>query len=343
VLLSCKISNSILNFLENQGEDLSDLLDVTILPEEFLRDTSYWMQAAEMEEFLRQALQLSQRTQEYNLFQRAGHEGPSLRAWGVLDSVLRMMPRPQEILAQPERFLSYFVSPSPPIEDLRRTENSVEFDLAVSADQYPLATSFLVASFESLPVYGGQPLASCRWEGIHIHIQWSAEHETLFGNQSQDRQISPELMRSILSTLEKHAHELEEKNRELQSKNEALLLAQANFQAAQLVPKISKLPVRIDSLEKESPSLSRSRAPVDQQQTQTLKNNISRLSDYMVRAQQLITMLVAQGRMNSQVKEAMRRVDWDRVRQQFPKTIEECQLTLESNIEFSESQGEAHV
>ncbi len=348
MLLSCKISNSILNFLENQGEDLSDLLDATVLPEEFLRDPSYWMQAAEMEEFLRQALQLSQRTQEYNLFQRAGHEGPSLRAWGVLDSVLRMMPRPQEILAQPERFLSYFVSPSPPIEDLKRTENSIDFDLAVSADQYPLATSFLVASFESLPVYGGQPLASCRWEGIHIHIRWNVEQAALFETAEQDRQISPELMRSVLSTLEKHARELEEKNRELQAKNEALLLAQANFQAAQLMPKISKLPVNLES---EEPLAKPGIAALAEQQALALQGNIARLSDYMVRAQQLITMLVAQDRMSPQVKEAMRRMDWDRVRQQFPKTIEECQLTLNGNLKSdfpirelqSEFQGEIHV
>ena len=47
---------------------------------------------------------------------------------GVLDSVLRMLPRPHEILNQPERF-SYFISPGPPADNIKRSSNSIEFDL----------------------------------------------------------------------------------------------------------------------------------------------------------------------------------------------------------------------
>lgn len=309
---------------------------MTALPEEFLRDTSYWMSADEMETFLHHAQKLSQRIQEYNFFQRVGHEGPTLRAWGVLDSVLRMMPRPHEILAQPERFLSYFVSPSPPIDHLKRTENSIDFDLAVSADQYPLVTRYLIASFESLPVYGGQPLASCTWTGIHIHIQWSLEQKTMFDGLELDRQISPELMRTVLATLEKHAKELEEKNRELQAKNEALILAQTHFDSnAEVLRKESLL------LNAEPAKASAHSNPVrlPEENLHLLTQNMARLNDYMVRAQQLITMLVAQGRMSPQVKEAMKRVGWEHVCNQFPITIEECQRTLKS----SHQQGETHV
>ena len=336
MLLSCKISNSILTFLEGQGEDISDLLDMTALPEEFLRDTSYWMPADDMEIFLHHAQKLSQRTQEYNFLQKVGHDGPTLRSWGVLDSVLRMMPRPHEILAQPERFLSYFVSPSPPIDHLKRTENSIEFDLAVSADQYPLSTRYLISSFESLPVYGGQPLASCQWNGIHINIQWSLEQKTMFEGLELDRQISPELMRTVLATLEKHSQALEEKNRELQAKNEALILAQTHFDSNHENTKNSSLPLSTEAMRAPA-AVNPVRLP--EESFLLLTQNMARLGDYMVRAQQLITMLVAQGRMNSQVKEAMRRVDWERVRTQFPQTIEECQRTLRS----SHQQGETHV
>ena len=51
--------------------------------------------------------------------------------------------------------------------------------------------------------------------------------------------------------------------------------------------------------------------------------NLSRLHDYMVRAQQLITMLQAQGKSTPAVKEAMRRVDWDFVKEQYPRTVRE--------------------
>ena len=153
---SCKISNAVLTVLEQQGEDLSPLYEQIHLPMELLKDSSYWMTAPEMENFLETVLRLPLKREE-NILQRAGHEGPELRAWGVLDSVLRMMPHPQEIFNQPEQFLSYFISPKPPIENLRRDEASISFDLPLPAEQYPLVTTYPKATVESLPVYVGQP------------------------------------------------------------------------------------------------------------------------------------------------------------------------------------------
>jgi signal transduction histidine kinase len=46
--------------------------------------------------------------------------------------------------------------------------------------------------------------------------------------------------------------------------------------------------------------------------------NVHRLNDYMVRAQQLIVLLVGQDRLNPQVREAMRRTDWDYIKTEFP-------------------------
>jgi len=37
-----------------------------------------------------------------------GHECHELRAWGVLDSVIRMMQKPQDLFLQPHRFLKLF-------------------------------------------------------------------------------------------------------------------------------------------------------------------------------------------------------------------------------------------
>jgi hypothetical protein len=60
-----------------------------------------------------------------------------------------------------------------------------------------------------------------------------------------------------------------------------------------------------------------------------LKGNVSKLSDYMVRAQQLITMLVGQDRLKPAIKEAMRRVDWERVKSQYPLTVQESRELLD--------------
>jgi hypothetical protein len=332
VLLSCKISSSVLSFLENQGEDISPLLEATQLPEEFLRDPSYWMQAQDMEVFLFQALEISMRHFEGPLFQKIGHEGPSLRSWGVFDSVLRMMPKPHEILSQPGRFLAYFISPAPPIDNVQRTEHSIEFDLPISTDQYPLSAAYLAASFESLPLYVGQALASCEWQGIHVKLRWNTDQENFFDGVDLGHTLSPDLMRNVMATLEKHAKDLEEKNRELQAKNEALQLAQKELEAslnAKLMLSSQQSPTLL-SLTEEAWAHGNQRSDLcSAESLEQMQQDFSRLGDYMVRAQQLVTMLVAQGRLTPQVKEAMRRVDWDRVQKQFPMTLEDCRRRLE--------------
>lgn len=316
---SCKITSAVLDFLEQQGEDLAPLLEGVDSPEELLRDSSYWISAKDAEDFLQKALLLYQPKHRESLLVSAGHTGHERRSWGVLDSVLRMMPQPHEIFAQPEKLISYFVSPAPPIENVVRAANGVEFDLPVSADLYPLVTTYLRASFEALPMYVGQAIGSCAWDGIHLKLSWHQDQQSMFA-QDPGHQISPELMRSIVDSLEKHQRELEAKNKELQEKNEfllrnlkqnaALVLQQSTDAATTDVQNAGTL----DFIEDSS--------------ILSLEQNVARLGDYMVRAQQLITMLVAQDRLNPSVKEAMRRTDWEKIKDLFPQTIGECQSIL---------------
>lgn len=275
------------------------------------------MQATDMEAFLQQVQQM-----DANL-QKLGHMGPELRAWGVLDSVLRMMPRTEEILNQPDRFLAYFVSPAPPIDNIKRQEGCIDFDLPISSVQYPLVTRYLSAAMESLPLYNGHSLATCRWEDIRVSMNWSTDQKSLIGETDLGHSLNPELMRSVLATLEKHSKELEEKNRELQARNEALLSAQKkNYLEKQQFRTVESAPIA-------SPLLSLAAfESCELPHRNLLRQNIAKMGDYMVRAQQLVTLLVAQGRMTPQVKEAMRRVDWDRVQKQFPETMQECREIL---------------
>jgi hypothetical protein len=326
MLFSCKISSAILAHFDEVGEDLTPLLESTTLPEEFLRDPSYWMKAADMETFLQTAQKICR--DDGPIFQKIGHSGPELRAWGVLDSVLRMMPRPQEILAQPQRFLSYFISPEPPVENLRRTDSSIEFDLPVSSEIYPLVTSYLKAAFESLPVYVGQSLAQASWHDIHLKLSWVADQESMF-EKDPGHSISPELLRSVVASLENHQRELEEKNRDLQERNELLARAHREMeeqiaQKAQIEGVLSETVHRLDF--------------IDESSIQVLRHNLAKLTDYMVRAQQLITMLVGSDRMKPVVKESMKRTDWERVKLQFPLTVQESRDILDKTQKKYEEQ-----
>lgn len=336
---SCKISNAVLTVLEEQGEDLTPLYEQTHLSVELLRDSSYWISAPDMEHFLEMAVRLPLK-QDVDLLTKAGHNGPELRAWGVLDSVLRMMPRPQEIFNQPEQFLSYFISPKPPIENLRRDEVSISFDLPLPAEQYPLVTTYLKAAFESLPVYVGQPLARCEWTGITLKLNWSTEQKSIFSeNQNIGHQVSPDLFKSLIDDLQttqreredlqKYVGDLEEKirNYEKEKLHVSAEVEVSELSKASLIP--HEGPLSNLSFDSESPAY-------------VLNQNLARMHDYMVRAQQLITMLAAQGKMTPAVKEAMRRVDWEFVKTQYPRTVFES-MELVKKINAKNYSSEAGV
>ncbi|MBO9668061.1 MAG: hypothetical protein J7501_14770, partial [Bdellovibrio sp.] len=66
--------------------------------------------------------------------------------------------------------------------------------------------------------------------------------------------------------------------------------------------------------------------------------------DYMVRAQQLITMLAAQGKATPAVKEAMRRVDWEFVKTEYPRTVfKSMELVKKISLKNSDKEGNQHV
>lgn len=333
---SCKISNAVLNILEEQGEDLSLLYDdQTHLPLELMRDPSYWISAPDMEEFLRLVLRLPLKNSE-SLLERAGHDGPQLRSWGVLDSVLRMMPRPQEIFNNPEQFLSYFISPKPPVENLRRQDDKISFDLPLSAEQYPLVTTYLKAAFESLPVYVGQPLAKCEWTDITIQMTWADKQESFVEEASLGHQVSPALFQSLIDDLQntqreredlqKYVNDLEARLHDLEKQTQTEGSKSPNAQDSERLLIVDDVTLRDTGGDSSS---------------YVLNQNLARMHDYMVRAQQLITMLLGQqNKMPAGVKEAMRRMDWEHVKTQYPRTVfESMEVVKKMHLNNSEQEG----
>jgi hypothetical protein len=156
-------------------------------------------------------------------------------------------------------------------------------------------------------------------------------------------QVSPDLFQSLLNDLQKTQREredlqkyvgdLEEKIRNYEKQK---LAAAANVEVeAETSTKGSLIPhegslshLNFDS---ESPAYA-------------LNQNLARMHDYMVRAQQLITMLAAQGKTNPAVKEAMRRVDWEFVKTEYPRTVfKSMELVKKMNHKNSDKEGTHHV
>jgi len=316
VLFSCKITHSVLTYLDRRGEDLGALNDFCDWPTEFLRDPSSWLEADKMENLLRLIDQEYGRDPRFdgNLMEIVGHHSKDLRAWGVLDSVLRMVQSPKDLFAQPERLLSYFISPAPPVGELRRETTGVSFVLPVSEMQFPLVTTYLRAALEALPTYINKPMASVTWDNSRVRISWSENQVSLFGDdQNSDLSLHPELLRSILHNLESSQKELEEMKRALIEKENEL----------------EKL--RAEKAKKDAKTSANS--PEILSKVSTILHDIYRLGDYFARGQQLITLLIAQGRQTPQVREAMRRVDWDYVSKEAPETISRTVAELQELVE----------
>lgn len=317
VLFSSKISNSFFAFIDQHRLNKEPLENAIEVPEEFLRNPSSWLDASRMESFL------SQIVRRYgDIIESVGLESPTLRAWGVLDGVLRMMSSPNDLFVQPERILSYFISPAPILRNAKKENEVISFDAPFSRDKYPLTATYLLSALESLPVYMGRPPAQGRWVANRIEINLSDKQPNLFGDDGGGQQINPQFLQSLVQSLEKSQKELEEKNRELIEKNNELLLAQKELRSK------FKYQVQTEKLS----NLSEIAAGLAHEVNNPLAyvmSNLLRLNDYIARSQQLVTILVGQDRLNPQVREAMRRMDWDYIVKEYPQVVKEASEGLQ--------------
>lgn len=320
VHFSCKISNAVLTYLEDRGEDFSDIYDLAPVDIEILRDPSSWVSAPDLENFL-EKINGIRLTLPNDWLQQCGWEGHRLRPWGVLDSVLRMMPKPREVFQQPERFLSYFISPAPPVENVKREGNRVSFDLPLMAEQYPKVTTYMKAAFEGIPLYVGQTQAECRWESIHLSLEWSeSSQESVLREEAHS--VSPQLLQSVVEELQKNQRELEARNRELQQKNQELL------QVQKTTPRLTE--EAAEALFNNYLSQLEFDRELPEERAHLIGQNLARLHDYLVRAQQIITLLSSTTKSPTVYKEIIRRLDWENVKLQYPRAISETVETLRS-------------
>jgi len=277
-----------------------------------LHDPSSWLEADKMELLLANLeKQFGLRpTLEQGLIVDVGHQCKDLRAWGVLDSVLRMVQAPKDFFAQPERFLSYFISPAPPIGEIRRETDSVSFVLPISEEEFPVTTQYLCAVLEALPSYISKPMATVTWKDSRVTIRWTDSQESLFTEKEKaELSLHPELVNSILSNLESSQKELEETKQRLIERE------------AELADMRQAVPLRAGGT---------TPGALGRDQVAFALHELYRLGDYFARGQQLVTLLIAQGRETPQVREAMRRVDWPLVCESAPAVIRAAISQLQS-------------
>lgn len=301
---SGKISNSILTFLERRGENLEGLFDLTDLPTEFLRDPSGWLEAHKLERLLNKLDEKFGHKYTESFIVQAGHSCDGLRAWGVLDSVLKIMQKPHDIYLQPSRFLSYFISPEPPVIFKTKESGKVVIELPLFASEYPLVSEYLRSALEAIPKYLGGAPAQVKWKKNLIEILWSTNQVSLLSEDDLNQQMRPELVQSLVNNLELSQKDLERKNEELSFKDQEIKRLKAD------INNLLRTPVANRKLE---PAEGKPLPTELEGNISELKNQFLILNDYLARANQIITLLVGSSRNEAQVRMAMKRTGWDQV------------------------------
>ncbi len=295
--VSCKVSYSVLIYLEKQGIQLDAFFESSESPVEYLKDPSGWLDLIEMETFLTELARFLSEKNPTLFYREIGQNNYELRAWGVLDSVLKMVESPKDILGQPDRFLSYFLTPHPEFEVVKQSETQILLTMK-GEPIVPNIFSYLMGAVEGLPVYMGLPVASIQHvNGLTYQVTWVDDQESLFDEQEKKRrQFHPEIVQSVMQKL--HVQP--------ESRDEIASEAFEKMVAIEVEKRMEAFAIR----QKEFDEV-----------FFKVKNDFFKMYDYFTRAQQIITLISPTARKAS-VKEAMRRVDWEHVQNEFPNMVE---------------------
>lgn len=339
------MTNAALKFLERRGEDLEPLYERFDWPLHYLRDSSSWLEADRLEYVLKTLNELFGKRVEaetgVDFFSAVGHASPGLRAWGALDSVLKIVPGVRDLYHQPDRFLASFISPQPQIQGLQHTDENVVFRIGFSDDRMPHTARYLRAVLESLPEFIGKPRTHVLWNHGHVSIEWSERqvpfisHGVVSANEGPS--LSPDLLRTILVDLATAQRDLESARRQLQEKDIFIQSLQSQ----------SKIEAEVLALERSATAQTTARTttrtadksaamPAPTVAGVTAKNveqalyEIYKLGDYFARAQQIVTLLRAPRAPMSplQADALIKRTAWDRVSGEAPLAIRNAATLL---------------
>ncbi len=322
VKVSCKVSYSVILFVERHEVGLDIFFENFETPMEVLKDPSCWISLHDMEEFLSELKNFLKLQEAENYFREAGCNNFELQAWGVLDSVLKMLESPEEIFFQPDRFLSYFLSPVPKLKVEMHEKNKIQFRLNHKLET-PFVFSYLLGTLEGLPNYMGLELARIHQvDEFCFQILWSDERQkqSLFDEREEKRrQFHPEIVQSVIQSLQKG----DQVNLAL---NDQRLIHRA-FEKMVAIEVEKRMAHWMEKQKNFDHSLFK------------IKDDFYKMYDYFTRAQQIITLISPLARKSS-VHEAMRRVDWDQVQKNFPKMVESaCDSILSVQETFNRKEN----
>ncbi|MBI2608481.1 MAG: GHKL domain-containing protein [Deltaproteobacteria bacterium] len=214
--VSCRITNSIIQYAKRHSKSVLPFFDDLGVALEHLADTNSWIDRKTINHVYSR---LPQFFHDEDIIFKIGRESPTLEAWGVLDSVFRMIGEPKLIYHQSRKFISYFYK-NIFVRLSEKEENSIvlEFDSSLSeADVW-----YLKGALSGIPEYWNLGVAHIENRSPHACVITWAEKPQFFGEEKIPTHLSPQLIQEAVARLEEQNEKLEKTNRELRETNKKL-------------------------------------------------------------------------------------------------------------------------
>jgi hypothetical protein len=366
--MSCKLSNTAISFIESEGLDATDFLMDLPWSDSLLLDPGQNLPVAEMETFFCQFLVWwenkkgsLQDTTEF--LKSVGRNSYECRSWGTLDSVLRMMPDVFEVWQRPSKLLGHFVDPEPVVTDLNKERKRIRFMWPQAPQLYPYSFSVLLGCLEVLPKYMGADFAYCFYDQGYFYFDLAPIVTRLTEAPSQDlKPVGAVHSNQVPLVMEKATSEAGESltqvsfNMKDATTEVALSNEEALFNSLSLSPEAFREMVAVVEKPLSSNRKTRSKESfqgpkqltlqdsfgdsepdlhVDTQEAdlESLQQNLSRIVDFFIRATQLVKLMAQYN--PEKAKKWMRRLNWEKVQEEFPGLIEES-VTLVKQLKAPE-------
>ena len=219
--VSCRVSASILKYLQKEKGASGLILSGIEFPEEHLIDPTSWISLDVIHLLFERA---EQTFFDEDAAYKIGLAASQGSGWGVLDSVFRMIGEPKLIYHQAKKFGAYFYKNA----DLKVIDKK-DLSVTIHFEGENLNHSdikYLKGALAGVPQYWDLPHANLRGQpGNIVEFSWDPK-PGFFGQNEVRTALSPKLIQDAIDQLEHTRILLEKKNSELESRN--LSLREAN-------------------------------------------------------------------------------------------------------------------
>ena len=207
--ISCRIIRSCLDYAATRNIDLENILSKYDYSTPMLEDSYNWVTVDFFNEIIDK---ISSETGKQEAAFEIGSDSTLRNSWGDIENVIKAIANPKPILANVERFTSYFLK-VPALRVVDTDNVSVTIKSVDQTGLYNNAIEFILGALISIPrLWGGNDLSAIRLKDKSIRINFSQD-PCFFDTANDYKKYSPKLLEEIILGLESTKKTIEHKNK----------------------------------------------------------------------------------------------------------------------------------